>query len=428
MASTVTIDKVYFETLLRRAEFHTSGRDLTTPVDIPIVSIPKVDHDHLLRIAHEYTSLIDSLYRGGIEQKTLEVLIHGEGTPTSQIEPLFDNDNEQATAGADHRDRHQKYGDHMSRPLGHPWVDSAPEWPPKAVAGGFGGNLRGKGGFYNHHSSSALEDDCAFTPDLEKDDPYLTALHPERKRFAKMEQRTIFVKNLSDRATHKDITDFLRGGLVLDLYLRSHEHSASISFVEGSAAQAFMNYVKRKDIYLHGKRLEISWSERQYNLPGHVANKIGIGATRNVIIRGIHPSITEERLREHLDHIHNLVIISISFERGDAYISLNSINNSLFARTCMMSRVTYKGMKIEWYPDECSQPLPKINYTPKKENQAMTQPKKSTSAMNRFQMLNMDGAEDDSEETDEEPTVLSGLSSMSVSDHRSPWNPRTVAA
>ena len=149
------------------------------------------------------------------------------------------------------------------------------------------------------------------------------------------------------------------------------------------------------------------------------------GATRNVIIRGITPGITEKSIREHLDHIHNLVIVSISFENGDAYISLNSINNSLFARTCMMSRVTYKGMKIEWFADECCQPLPKSQYAPKKENAAPPQPKKLASAMNRFQMLNMDGTDDDSEETDEEPTVLSDLSSMN---HKSPWNPRMVAA
>lgn len=152
------------------------------------------------------------------------------------------------------------------------------------------------------------------------------------------------------------------------------------------------------------------------------------GATRNVIIRGITPSITEELIRHHLDHIHNIVVISVSFENGDAYISLNSINNSLFARTCMMSRVTYKGMKIEWYPDQCSQPLPKTQYAPKKENAAPPQPKKVASTMNRFQMLNMDGTEDDSEETDEEPTVLSDVSSMNTSSHRSPWNPRMVAA
>ena len=87
-------------------------------------------------------------------------------------------------------------------------------------------------------------------------------------------------------------------------------------------------------------------------------------------------------------------------------------------------------MKIEWYPDECAQPLPKTQYAPKKENLAPQQPKKFMSAMNRFQMLNLDndGTEDDSEETDEEPAVLSNLSSMYISSHRSPWNPRTVAA
>lgn len=129
----------------------------------------------------------------------------------------------------------------------------------------------------------------------------------------------------------------------------------------------------------------------------------------------------------HLDHIHNIVVITVSFDNGDAYISLNSINNSLFARTCMMSRAAYKGMRIEWYPDECSQPLPKMQSAPKKGNLA-PQPKKFTPAINRFQMLNMDndGTEDGSEETDEEPTVLSDLSSMNINSRRSPWNPRTV--
>ena len=152
------------------------------------------------------------------------------------------------------------------------------------------------------------------------------------------------------------------------------------------------------------------------------------GATRNVIVRGINPSIPEERIREDLDHIHNLVVISISFKHGDAYISLNSINNALFARTCMMSRVTYKGMKIEWYPDECSKPLAKMQYAPKKVKQAAAQPKKFASVMNRFQMLNMDGTENESEETDEEPTVLSDFSSMNLSSQKSPWKPLTVAA
>lgn len=92
----------------------------------------------------------------------------------------------------------------------------------------------------------------------------------------------------------------------------------------------------------------------------------------------------------------------------------------------MMSRATYKGMRIEWYSDECAQPLPKIQ-APKKEN--VQQPPKNPQPMvNRFQMLNMDGTEDGSEEDeDDDPAGLGGFSALTIN-HRSPWNASTVAA
>ena len=176
-------------------------------------------------------------------------------------------------------------------------------------------------------------------------------------------------------------------------------------------------------------QLEFVWNDRQFVLPGHVANKIGIGATRNLVIRAVHPNITEQRLRDDLDHIHNLIIINLHFQNGDAYLSLNSIHNSLFARTCMMSRAMYKGMRIEWYPDECAQPLLKAPYLPKKENlQRLV--KKSNPITNRFQMLNMDGTEDGTEDDSDEDTVdiSAGLTPFSPIGHRSPWNTRPVAA
>lgn len=172
-------------------------------------------------------------------------------------------------------------------------------------------------------------------------------------------------------------------------------------------------------------QLEFLWNDRQFVLPGHVANKIGIGATRNLVIRNCHTNFTEQRLREDLDHIHNLVIIDINFSNADCHLSLNSIHNSLFARTCMMSRAAYKGMRIEWYPDECAQPLPKIQHISKKENLAPPPAKKANAMMNRFQMLNMD--DNDTEEGSEEGELLSELSSLNIN-HRSPWNPGPVAA
>ena len=77
-------------------------------------------------------------------------------------------------------------------------------------------------------------------------------------------------------------------------------------------------------------------------------------------MRGIAGRVNEDQIRDHLDHIHNLVVVDITFKNGDAHISTNSIHNALFARTCMMSRSTYKGTRIDWASDECALPLPQL--------------------------------------------------------------------
>ena len=78
-------------------------------------------------------------------------------------------------------------------------------------------------------------------------------------------------------------------------------------------------------------------------------------------MRGIAGRVSEDQIRDHLDHIHNLVVVDVYFKNGDAYISTNSIHNALFARTCMMSRTVYRGTRIDWVPDECAVPLPQPN-------------------------------------------------------------------
>jgi len=85
-------------------------------------------------------------------------------------------------------------------------------------------------------------------------------------------------------------------------------------------------------------QIDIRWNDRQFILPGHVANKIAVGATRNLVIHNRSPRHTEEAIREDLEHIHNLVVIKVTFNGPDAHISTNSVHNAMFARTCMMSR------------------------------------------------------------------------------------------
>ena len=152
---------------------------------------------------------------------------------------------------------------------------------------------------------------------------------------------------------------------------------------------------------LIARKVEFAWNDRQFVMPGHVAGKIQAGATRNLVVQGINPTITEDRIRSELDHIHNLVIIEIVFANNNARISLNSVHNALFARTCLMSRASYKGMRIEFYSDECAQPLPSHQVLVRKEA-TKSQIKKPSPTINRFQMLNIDGTEDESSEEDDE--------------------------
>lgn len=169
-------------------------------------------------------------------------------------------------------------------------------------------------------------------------------------------------------------------------------------------------------------QVEFSWNDRQFILPAHVAGKIESGATRNLIVRNRNRLMTAERIREDLEHIHNLVVIDITFKQGDAIISLNSVHNALFARTCMMSRATYKGSRIEWSADECSQDLPKTPPQPRKANPPAPA-KKANHMINRFHMLNMDGTEDGSEESSEDI-----LTDFSASHTPTQWSLAPVVA
>jgi hypothetical protein len=129
-------------------------------------------------------------------------------------------------------------------------------------------------------------------------------------------------------------------------------------------------------------------------MPQHVSSKIAGGATRNIVVRGLAGKVTEEQIRDHLDHIHNLVVVDVYFRGRDVHISINSIHNALFARTCMMSRTVYKGTRFDWAPDECAAPLPRPHM--KARPLGMPAPSSQISTTNTYAILDT-GSEVDAE-------------------------------
>lgn len=159
------------------------------------------------------------------------------------------------------------------------------------------------------------------------------------RQFEQKCTRSVLIANLAEGTTHANITEAVRGGLLLDVFLRPHDRAVTVSFLHAADARYFFDHVRKHDLIIKNKRVTVKWAERHFTLAGHAIGKISGGATRNFILKNIDTNRhTEESIREDLDHIHNLVVASIEFKGSDCYIKTNSVNYALFARTCMMSR------------------------------------------------------------------------------------------
>jgi hypothetical protein len=136
----------------------------------------------------------------------------------------------------------------------------------------------------------------------------------------------------------------------------------------------------------------VFWDDRQHFLPGYLARRIyNNGATRNLVVRFVKADMTEDSIREDLEHIYRLEVVSCHFEFGHAWVSLNSVQQAVTARSCMGSRFKYKGCRIEFYPDDCAEPLP-----PYVKRQPQSRPAKGRRkepayfSNNRFATLTLD--------------------------------------
>ncbi|KAI1908397.1 hypothetical protein LOZ64_005577 [Ophidiomyces ophidiicola] len=326
-------------------------------------------------------TLKHALIQGGIPQSSLDTLIYSSensfGVPQEDTSPTLNSDAQLKPSV------HEKYDDpgHLTvgpyRPSYH-----CPKTPVIRTP-------------VRH--SSVDPDDISVPSDGKLDSPY-SAEGPVKYRGNGPDNRTVTLKGIPDRATYADVIGAIRGGRVLDIFFRSRDHMASISFAESTAAQQFMAHTKRYRFYILDKPVDVSWADRPFILSQYIATQISNGASRNILIRGVHPNVTEAQIREDMKHIHNLVIISVTFSQRNAYISANSVQKASYARNCMRSRMPYKMMRIEFYPDECAGSLRRS--PPLRRKEASPQAKKLNPMANRFEILHLDESDDDSDGLD----------------------------
>ena len=180
---------------------------------------------------------------------TLQVLIQGGDSSTLSADANGDTSSDEFSV---HPFRREHRTGPFSPDSASSAVPSSTQNTLKPRPGGYGrqGSLR-QNSFNNDENSY-------FAPDGPVADSWrVSSPAAERPQYARQDQRSITLKNLAERVTHKDIASVVRGGALLDIFLRPLDRSANVSFVEGTTAQAFLAHAKRNDIYLHGKRVSV---------------------------------------------------------------------------------------------------------------------------------------------------------------------------
>jgi hypothetical protein len=130
------------------------------------------------------------------------------------------------------------------------------------------GNGHSHGGGGGHHDHSSWAD---ATGDAENDDMSFDGASPasgvvgatytkpqaNRPQFDRDSTRTVLLMNLPEGTTHADITSAVRGGMLLDVFIRTNERSAAVSFLHAVEARRFFDYVRKHDMYIKNKRVRI---------------------------------------------------------------------------------------------------------------------------------------------------------------------------
>jgi len=202
-----------------------------------------------LKLRCEYENLKQSLLAGGVPPEALAILAsYDDVYPTQpQAGTWQDGDSDQVTSTIVLKDSHD---DDLKRTFHAPTLTAV-------VAKPF---------VYDHARELAvdntdqheLEDELAYVEDpvteLHNNVPWHAQQQQPQRREPRQDHALLF-SSLPEDIKHKDLTSIIKGGRLIQIWLREKERSADVTFAEGAAA--FLAYSKRSPFYIRGKRVSL---------------------------------------------------------------------------------------------------------------------------------------------------------------------------
>jgi hypothetical protein len=203
---------------------------------------------------NEYAALKKALVRAGVSEEHLETLIRSETGDSGRHTTNYALPSIRSTSTSP-----------SSSPCKSSWAVDAPVFVPREKCS--------KSSFRPDFSAIKAVHSIPPTPPSE----WCDEEDSEPERFnGDNQDRSIVLRGFSPFTTLADLAKVLRGGIILNMYIREREREAHVSFVEPLAAEKFVMHYKRNDMYLKGKRIDVCWDDRQYYLPGYIRRQVSV--------------------------------------------------------------------------------------------------------------------------------------------------------
>ncbi|KAH0490183.1 hypothetical protein TgHK011_001663 [Trichoderma gracile] len=376
------------------------GNFFADPQAEETVTILRADYEHLVLTAQNHSNLCRSLLNADIvDPKVIQALNDCLTSPAIQYPAAVPaqhvyNATAPSFEPASCVDTPRDFDEKSFTTSSSPYIDYArhglyPFPPPRSLLGSQHRSDIASTATYDSFENSSVDGGDDDDDDNENTNEALDQAISNLTLTQEPVFRSVQLLNIPEHATYADIVAVVRGGIVFDLSIARRAGTATITFAEISSAAAYYAHVRENDLYIKSKRVEIRWADRFQTLHEHFTKRIANGATRNLVMRKCNASHTEASIRKDLEHIHNLKVVGIDFCDGNCHISTNSVPSSMYARTCMMSRLKYKGCRIEWDIDECAQPLSQMPVMSRRRTPFPVAPvaRSVRTTSNRFQLL-----------------------------------------
>lgn len=219
----------------------------STSNDPNTITIFRTLHVQLLKQCEEYQTLRAALIAGGVTSATLNVLVAPARNLVDSSAGLWQNEDAEYNAAPIDL-KHPLTEGSMRR------IDSAA--PIQFAAQPIVNKHHNQSVNLDNADQHELDDDLASIGDpfaeLDNEGPW-HALEKQHQRREQRNDHTLLFSSLPEEATHKDVTSLIKGGRLIQIWLRENERSAAVTFAEGAAA--FLAYSRRNPLYIKGKRV-----------------------------------------------------------------------------------------------------------------------------------------------------------------------------